>query len=157
MSSVRICCLSDTHLLHRETEIAPGQILLHAGDFGMWSYIDNDAADFNRWLGELPFRHRIVVPGNHQFWLAEDHRRRKLLSNATVLINQSITVVDLKIWGSPVTPLSGGAFGVDSPEERAALYKTIPTDTDVVITHGPPYGILDCPRQGYTHRMPAVA
>jgi Icc-related predicted phosphoesterase len=57
----------------------------------------------------------------------------------------------LKIWGSPVTPLSGGAFGVDSPEERAALYNTIPTDIDVVITHGPPYGILDCPPGSGTH------
>jgi Icc-related predicted phosphoesterase len=42
-----------------------------------------------------------------------------------------------------VTPLYGGAFGVSSAEDRRRLYAEIPEDTDVMISHGPPYGILD--------------
>jgi Icc-related predicted phosphoesterase len=65
------------------------------------------------------------------------------LSNATVLINEAADIEGLRIWGSPVTPLFGGAFGMNSPEDRRRLYAQIPKDTDVVVTHGPPYRILD--------------
>jgi hypothetical protein len=66
-----------------------------------------------------------------------------LISNATVLINEYVEVAGLKIWGSPVTPLYGGAFGLSSPADRTRLYAEIPEDVDVLVTHGPPYGILD--------------
>jgi Icc-related predicted phosphoesterase len=42
-----------------------------------------------------------------------------------------------------VTPLYGGAFGRSSSADRKKLYAEIPADTDVLITHEPPYGILD--------------
>jgi hypothetical protein len=49
----------------------------------------------------------------------------------------------LKIWGSPTTPLYGGAFGLSSAADRPSLYEKIPKDVDILVTHGPPYGILD--------------
>jgi Icc-related predicted phosphoesterase len=49
----------------------------------------------------------------------------------------------LRIWGSPVTPMYGGAFGVSSAVDRKKLYAQIPWDIDVLISHGPPFGILD--------------
>lgn len=121
----------------------PGDILIHAGDFSMMSRSIAAIRDFNDWLGELPHRHRIVIPGNHEFFIERDPSKRSLISNATVLINESVTVMGLKIWGSPITPLYGGAFGRSSPAERAKLYSTIPADTNILVTHGPPYGILD--------------
>jgi hypothetical protein len=66
-----------------------------------------------------------------------------LISNATVLINEGIEIAGLKIWGSPVTPLYGGAFGLSSPTDRVKLYAKIPDGLDILVTHGPPYGILD--------------
>jgi hypothetical protein len=72
-----------------------------------------------------------------------DRERRALLSDATVLINEGIEIDGHRIWGSPVTPLYGGAFGLISPEDRKRLYARIPEDTDSLITQGPPYGILD--------------
>jgi hypothetical protein len=65
------------------------------------------------------------------------------LRNATVLVNEGTEIEGLRFWGSPVTPLYGGAFGLSSARDRERLYAQIPEDTDVVITHGPPYGILD--------------
>jgi Icc-related predicted phosphoesterase len=98
--------------------------------------------DFNDWLGELPHAFRLVVPGNHDF-AVEDPSRRQLISNATLLVNESTEIMGLKIWGSPTTPLLGEAFGVASDAVRAKLYSRIPADTDVLVTHGPPHGILD--------------
>jgi Icc-related predicted phosphoesterase len=142
-SLVQLVLLSDTHELHREIDIPYGDILIHAGDFTMFSKNLDAILDFNAWLGELPHRHKIVVPGNHEFFLEANPTKRSLLSNAIVLINEAVEVHGLKIWGSPVTPLYGGAFGLNSAEDRKRLYAEIPKDTDILITHGPPYGILD--------------
>lgn len=120
-----------------------GDILIHAGDFSMFSKSSAAIEDFNNWLGELSFRHVIVVPGNHEFFLEADVSKRQMLTNATLLIDEGVEVLGLKIWGSPVTPLYGGAFGRSSSLERAKLYARIPTDVDVLVTHGPPYGVLD--------------
>ena len=39
-----------------------------------------------------------------------------------------------------------------SIEERSALYATIPNGIDILVTHGPPYGILDR-EPGSNHRQ----
>jgi Icc-related predicted phosphoesterase len=142
-TELRLVLLSDTHQLEREIiQVPDGDILIHAGDFSFFSKSLKAILDFNEWLGELPHR-CVVVPGNHEYFLEADPSRRSLISNATVLINEGIEIQGLRIWGSPVTPLYGGAFGLSSAEDRRRLYAQIPEDTDILITHGPPYGILD--------------
>lgn len=141
-SSLTLVLMSDTHELHREVHVPDGDILIHAGDFTMLSRSLSAVEDFNLWLGELPYR-SIISAGNHEFFLERDPSRRTFLSNTNVLINESIDLYGLKIWGSPVTPLANAAFGISSAEDRRRLYSRIPDDTDVLITHGPPYGILD--------------
>jgi Icc-related predicted phosphoesterase len=140
---LRLVLLSDTHQLHREVEVPDGDVLIHAGDFTMFSKSMKAIVDFNDWLGELPHRHKTVIPGNHEFFLAADPSKRSVLNNAHVLVNEGIMIDGLRIWGSPVTPLYGGAFGLSAAEDRKRLYSRIPEDTDILITHGPPFGILD--------------
>jgi len=118
-------------------------VLIHAGDFCHQGESTQTLIDFNAWLGELPHELKVVVPGNHDVPLEADPATHKLLTNAVLLINGGIDFMDLRIWGSPVTPLSGGAFGMWYPPDRRRLYSRIPEDTDVLITHGPPLGILD--------------
>jgi Icc-related predicted phosphoesterase len=142
-SDVRLVLVSDTHQLHRELDLPDGEIFIHAGDISMLSKSRAAIADFNEWLRELPYRHKIVVPGNHDFFLEADESKRFLLGNATVLINEAVEIDGLRIWGSPVTPLYGGAFGMSSADDRRRLYARIPEETDVLVTHGPPFGILD--------------
>jgi len=134
---------SDTHQLHREMEVPDGDILVHAGDFTMFSRNVSAIADFNTWLGELPHRYKIIVPGNHEYFLEADPSKRSMLTNALVLLNEGTEIEGLRIWGSPVTPLYGGAFGLSSAEDRRQLYAQIPENTDILVTHGPPFGILD--------------
>jgi len=149
--SVTIVCISDTHELHREVDVPNGDILIHAGDFTMFSRSTAAIRDFNLWLGELPHPHKVVIPGNHEFFLESDTSKRSLISNATVLIHEAIEIEGLKIWGSPTTVLYGGAFGLSSPTERKNLYAQIPNDVDILVTHGPPFGILDRSTQTTEH------
>jgi Icc-related predicted phosphoesterase len=144
-SPIEIVCIADTHTLHRELDVPGGDILVHAGDFTMFGRSAAALHDFNEWLGELPHRFKILIPGNHEFFLEADPSQRKLISNATVLIDEGVEVMGLKIWGSPITPMSGGAFGISSAAERTRLYAKIPNGVDILITHGPPQGILDRP------------
>ena len=83
--------------------------------------------------------------------LEADPSERSLLSNATVLINEGIEIEGLRLWGTPVTPMYGGAFGVSSAVDRKKLYAQIPWDIDVLISHGPPFGILDTAPMSGSH------
>ncbi len=55
-----------------------GDILIHAGDFTMFSKSMNAIVDFNDWLGELPHRFKVFAPGNHEFFLEADPSKRIL-------------------------------------------------------------------------------
>ena len=134
-----IACLSDTHALHDEVTVPPSDIVIVAGDFTMFDRDPAVVESFNRFLGNLNTKHKpIVTFGNHEFGFEADPARRNLLSNATVLVNESVSIEGLKFWGSPGTTLTSGAFGMADPNERKVLFELIPRDTDVVITHGPP-------------------
>ena len=60
--------MADTHEPHREVEVPPGDLLIHAGDFTMLSRSERVIRDFNAWLGELPDPYKVVVPGNHEIF-----------------------------------------------------------------------------------------
>jgi hypothetical protein len=62
---LRLVLLGDTHELHREVEVPDGDILIHVGDFTMFSKNMTAVADVNTWLGELPHHRKILGPGNH--------------------------------------------------------------------------------------------
>lgn len=142
MDALTLVCFSDTHTLHREIDMPAADLGLCAGD---WTFLSRSMAnldDFNDWLGELPYP-VIVCPGNHELYLQEDLSRRSMTSNSTLLINEGSEIMGLKIWASPVTPV-GPAFRMRSAADRRKFWERIPGDTDILITHGPPYSILDC-------------
>jgi len=139
---MRIVLISDTHGLHRKVEVPGGDLLIHAGDFTLNSKPPAVLHDFDAWLGSLPHRHKVVIPGNHEFIL-EEPRNRGAITNAILLVDSSVEIEGLRIWGSPVTPLYGGAFGKSIPEDRKRHWAQIPEGLDILITHGPPFAILD--------------
>jgi calcineurin-like phosphoesterase family protein len=139
---MRIVLIGDTHELHRELAVPPGDLLIHAGDFTIYSKRPWMYRNFDLWLGGLPHRHKIIIPGNHEY-LLEDPRQRGAITNATLLVDSGVEVEGIRIWGSPVTPLYGGAFGLSRPGDRKNHWARIPEGLDILITHGPPLGILD--------------
>ena len=139
---MRIVCIADTRGLHRQLEVPSGDMLIHAGDFTFYSKPPSIVSDFNAWLGSLPHRYKIIIPGNHEFIL-EEPRNQGAITNAILLVDSGVEIEGLKIWGSPVTPLYGGAFGKSRPEDRKKLWASIPEGLDILITHTPPFAILD--------------
>lgn len=140
----RIVLISDTHGQHDRLEVPDGDILIHAGDISHFGELE-DVEAFDAWLAELPHRHKIMIAGNHDF--AFERRAAEaeaLIEHATYLRDAGVTVEGLEIWGSPWTPeFFQWAFMLPRGEELAAKWAQIPESTDVLVTHGPPAGILD--------------
>ncbi len=140
--SLIVTCLSDTHELYRDIYLPPGDLLIHAGDVTFFSRRPSVLKDFNEWLVEQPYRYKVLVPGNHDTLLALPEFQKQI-NNAHLLINSGVELGGVKIWGSPVTNLSSGAFAMPDEADRAKVWATIPSDTDILVTHIPPSGILD--------------
>lgn len=146
---MKIVCISDTHGAHRQIDIPDGDILIHAGDFSSEGQLE-EIIQFNHWLGSLPHTHKIIIAGNHDLLFeAQPKLAQSLISNAIYLEDSGVNIEGLKIWGSPITPFfCNWAFNRQRGEEIAQHWRLIPKDIDILITHGPPAGILDLNFQG---------
>lgn len=139
---MRIVCISDTHGQEAGLNLPDGDMLIHAGDLtlsGTTTQINESLAYF----AKLPYKYKIIIAGNHDFGLESKNPDIVMPPEIIYLENNFITIEGLKIWGSPVsTPYYDWAFMWDE-RQRELLYQSIPDDTDIVINHGPAYGILD--------------
>ena len=143
---MRLVFISDTHGLHdRMPPIPGGDVLVHAGDLTTVSTVAN-TEDALRWLASLPHRHKVLIAGNHDFLF---ERRpdvaHDLLPPGVSYLRDSATVIDgVRFWGSPWQPtFHHWAFNLDRGPQLAQVWSLIPADTQVLVTHGPPQGILD--------------
>lgn len=148
---MKIIVTSDTHNHYSSamlTDLPDGDMLIHCGDYGLNGrmYETDWACEWFRIFGSK-FKYKIIIPGNHDFYCEEEpNKAREMFAKvgATLLINEGIEIEGIKIWGSPHTPKYGNfAFMLDSVESREAIWSKIPTDTDILITHGPPLYLLD--------------
>jgi len=143
-STTRIICIADTHLLHEKIEYPQGDILIVAGDI---TPLGNgyDTKNVLRFLSQLKYKHIILIAGNHDFWF-EDYPLAEEITktyNITYLNDSGVTINGIKFWGSPVSPeFCNWAFNRSQLQLRKH-WNLIPKDTDVLITHTPPYSILD--------------
>jgi Icc-related predicted phosphoesterase len=146
---MRIVALSDTHGYHADVAVPGGDLLIHAGDLTRTGDLD-ELADAARFLEALPHRHKIVIAGNHDFCLQNDPAAaRRLLSSMTYLEDEGVTVDGVRIWGSPWQPwFYDWAFNLQRGPPIRAKWELIPEDVDVLVTHGPPHGILDATGSG---------
>lgn len=141
---MRIVCISDTHGFHGGLKVPEGDLLLHAGDLckrGLLSELE-ETAD---WLRSLPHRHKVIIAGNHDFCLEEDpEQARPLLHGLTYLKDESCQVEGLRIYGSPWQPwFHDWAFNLPRGAPLREVWSKIPDHTQILLTHGPPHGVLD--------------
>lgn len=143
---MRLVCISDTHGDHEGLELPAGDVLIHAGDITSHGR-EQETRDFFQWLGSRRFDTVICVAGNHDTFVeAEPKLAEQFASDNKVnLLNDSaLEVGGVSFWGSPITPrFHDWSFMRDPGAPIEAHWNQIPETTDVLITHGPPFGILD--------------
>ena len=121
-------------------------MLIVAGDA---CYDDKEEVEtFLHWMGSQQHRNKIYVPGNvdgRPFEYDPAAMAKVCDRHGIILLNDSDVEINRRtFWGSPITPRYGNmAFNRDQGEDIDRHWKLIPDHVDVLITHGPPLGILD--------------
>jgi len=144
---MRLVLLSDTHC-HQRFPMPGGDALVHAGDATGSGTLDQ-VREFLEWFAAQPHRHKILVAGNHD-WLfqrepGEAARLVRRHPGLVYLQDSGLELAGIRFWGSPWQP-EFCAWAFNLPRRGEALrqvWNRIPPGTDVLVTHGPPYGILD--------------
>lgn len=139
--SLRLVIISDTHAKHHKIPHIPdGDVLIHAGDITRYGELDT-ITDFNDFLGTLPHPHKLIIAGNHDFSFENNPQETEaLLTNCTYLRDKATTINGVNFYGSPWQPnFHNWAFNLARGPEIRAKWELIPTNTDVLITHGPPH------------------
>jgi Icc-related predicted phosphoesterase len=143
---LKIVLLADTHAHHRNLRLPKGEVLIHAGDI---SYRGEklEIEDFLNWFHQQAFAHKIFIAGNHDFFFEKASQKElsQIIPDDIIYLNDSGVVIGgIHIWGSPITPkFYNWAFNRTRGEAIRKHWEMIPDNTDLLITHGPPYGILD--------------
>jgi len=119
----RFVCVSDTHAQTQRLtapNMPEGDVLIHAGDFSNVG-MEKDIIDFNAWLKDMPYDHKIVIAGNHDVsfdtenYCSELYERfhksrglkkpydpiaiKNLLTNCIYLEDSAVNVLGFDIYG----------------------------------------------------------
>jgi Icc-related predicted phosphoesterase len=151
----KLVLISDTHTYHTDLKMPEGDILICSGDY-TWKGEIPEVRRFLKWLKELPYKYKIFCNGNHEVEVSKLGNLTRLLvmelkvDNIFYLEDQSVTLEGLKFYGSPRTPAFGWgwAYMYDRRRDGKRIWENIPEDTDILITHGPPYNKLDLTSDG---------
>lgn len=142
-----IDCISDLHGFYPKLE--GGDLLIVAGDLTARDH-PKQHLKFLSWFSEQNYKKKILIAGNHDNFLRNCSYIAAIIENGIEYLCDSGTEFEgLKIWGSPWTKTFPGmnphckAFTVNNEEELTEKWALIPEDTDILITHSPPYSILD--------------
>lgn len=153
--AIQITCLSDLHGSFPKFE--GGDLLIVAGDLTASDQI-YQYAQFFEWLARQNYRKKVIIGGNHDglFTVCDVKEEARMLcgmgaDNFEYLCDSGCEFEGLKIWGAPWTPVFFDWHFMLKREQLAEKWSLIPDDTNILITHGPPFGILDqvSPRKHY--------
>jgi Icc-related predicted phosphoesterase len=149
---MKITFISDTHNKHNHLTsnaynniLGGGDVLVHAGDCTSMGK-SHEITNFLNWFGMTDFTHKIFIAGNHDFGfemhtdIAEEFKEKGII----YLFDSEVVIDGVKFYGSPWQPeFHNWAFNLPRGKKLAEKWSKIPTNTDILITHGPVYGILD--------------
>jgi Icc-related predicted phosphoesterase len=129
-------------------DIPDGDMLICAGDFSMRAK-NFEVTQFAEWFNKQPHQFKVIVPGNHDVYCETDpHFAREEFAPATYLCHEEKEVNGYRVFGSPYSSSiyepSPWSFDYNPKGPRSeAIWSQIPDNIDILITHGPPKGILD--------------
>jgi len=162
MPNTKVITISDTHGKHDEltndindllnnTPIdKDNTIIIHAGDVSNLGKL-HEIKNFLDWFSALDIKHKVFIAGNHDFGfeisntIAPEYEEM----GVTYLMDRMVEINGIKIYGSPWQPrFYNWAFNVDRGDAIAKKWENIPHGLDILVTHGPVFGILDDTIQG---------
>ena len=144
---MKLCIISDTHMKHKFVDLKNLQadVIIHCGDM-TGNGGTGAITDFMTWFSGLEqFKYKIVVAGNHD-WLFERNNvlaRELVPDNVTYLEDEEVIIEGVKFYGTPVQKIFCNWAFNRHESKMAQHWAAIPNDTDVLITHSPPYSIFD--------------
>jgi Icc-related predicted phosphoesterase len=152
----KITFISDTHTKHDKVNgfLPGGDILIHAGDLTGRGYL-NEIDDFLKWFDKIDnYDTKIFIAGNHDFGFEDNPNQIKslltgyktvdYLQDDLLLVGKGDYEDMVKVWGTPWQPeFHNWAFNLPRGEKLKEKWDMIPANTDILITHGPPFGKLD--------------
>ncbi len=147
---MRVVPLSDMHGLYSWLKVPDGDVLAITGDMTNMGTVP-DIREFYAWLEKQPHKEIVFIAGNHDWWFQNEgaYVAKEFfgsLPNVVYLEDELYTTHSgHTIYGTPWQPVfCDWAFNVsDAVLEK--MYAKIPNDVDILLTHIPPYGILDKP------------
>lgn len=144
--------ISDTHDRHYympKEEFKGGDLVCHGGDFSMGGSL-RDLVSFLTWFDTLPYTRKVFIAGNHDWCFDRPEMKYDIINilarfpGVDYLENNSVTIDGIKIYGSPITPwFHDWAFNRKRGPEIDMEWQKIPSDTDILLTHGPPLNYGD--------------
>jgi Icc-related predicted phosphoesterase len=143
---MKFLAISDTHGKHFPLELPKADCIIHAGDISNTGTLQQ-VIDFIDWFQYLDYKYKIFIAGNHDFIfekLTAEHLENLIPENVIYLNDSGVTIEGINIWGSPVSPwFYDWAFNRQRGADIKKHWDLIPANTDILITHGPVFGILD--------------
>lgn len=177
--AVEITAISDTHSSHKRCKLPGGDILIHAGDATFLGQ-PKEVTPFMEWMSVQPYKYKVFIAGNHDIgWepigegincmftgkfdfrgmklkkgLEEKYRKMAKRLGLIYLHDEEVTLDGIRIYGTPYQPeFQGWAFNLPKDGIKAKeIYRKIPEGIDVLVTHGPPWGIMDATLDPYENR-----
>lgn len=142
---MRLVIISDTHT--EQIPVPDGDVLIHCGDHTYQGRYEESVRALS-WFNNHPHKHKIMIAGNHELGWRDEGSRKELLHafapDCIYLHHESTTINGVKFFGSPYQPeFFDWAFQFPRGEPLKRIWSEIPDDTDILITHGPPYMIGD--------------
>ena len=149
---MKMTFISDTHGKHNHLTskaynniLGSGDVLVHAGDCTNVGKV-GEIKDFLDWFSNTDYTHKIFIAGNHDFGfeLVHDIAPEYKEKGVHYLFDSEIIIDGVKFYGSPWQPeFHDWAFNLPRGEKLAEKWAKIPGNTDILITHGPAYQMLD--------------
>lgn len=145
---MKIVIISDVHAKWQKLQIPECDVLISCGDYSFRGE-KHIVKNFHKWLNKQEAGHIISVQGNHETWVQQNWQEAKELAQKVCpavhfIQHEPIEIEGVKFFGSAWTPwFYNWAWNAQRGPELQRLWSQIPDDTQILITHGPPAGMLD--------------
>lgn len=156
---MRIWFISDTHNQHQYLQVPKADVVIHCGDESTHqipALNELEARRFFEWYCSLDIPVKIFVPGNHSMAIETGLLSNQDYPEIHFLIHQQMDLNGVKVFGSPYVPRFHNWAFMKKRTQLDTVWQTVAEDTQILLTHGPPKGVLDLTHDSETKALVQV-